>query len=156
MLRYRIGRWSSLESDMRCSVCYRLIFEGWWLEYYALVVALAMALALDAIRADWTLFATLDASFAACQTSCLGTLPGQFGLQGSLRIGRISSLQLDLMVVVPGFEFGLHLGQNQHMTDSISTELPHCLMLLVVIRLKEATQHKSIFGYLDQEDVETK
>lgn len=119
-----------MESNVRRSICYRLIIKGWWLEYYALVVALAMALALDTIRADWTLFAALDAPLATGQTSCLGTFPGQFGLQGGLSGKRISGLQLDLMVVVPGFEFGLHLGQNQHMTNAISSELPHCPVLL--------------------------
>lgn len=44
------------------------------LENDALVVALALALGLDAVGASRSFFATLDAAFAACEAARLGSL----------------------------------------------------------------------------------
>lgn len=100
---------SGLKSDVRGSIRDRLIFKSGRLEYYALAIALAMPLALDAIRTDGTLFAALDATLAAREASGLSTLSGQFGLQSSFSGRCIRSLLLDdLTVVMSGFVFELH------------------------------------------------
>jgi hypothetical protein len=45
------------------------------LENYTLIVALTLALGLDAVVAGGTLFSTLDASLSASQAAGLGSLP---------------------------------------------------------------------------------
>jgi hypothetical protein len=47
----------------------------WSLEDYALIIALALALRLDAVAAGRTLLSTLDAAFSARQTASFGPLP---------------------------------------------------------------------------------
>ena len=81
--RWKPRNWAYLKRDVCTSVrCWSIIVLRWFKDH-ALVVAFAMALALDAIAAYWALFAALDASTSTGQAPCLGTFSRQLRLQCS-------------------------------------------------------------------------
>lgn len=74
---------------MRASVRRGAEVIGRRLEYNALAIALALALAFDAVLANRTLFAAFDASFAAGQTARLGALARELRLERRFCSGRV-------------------------------------------------------------------
>ena len=69
---------------MSASIWRGAVVESGRLEDYSLAIAIAMALAFDAVLANWPLLAALDSSFATRQASGLCALPGEFGLERRL------------------------------------------------------------------------
>ena len=86
------------------------------LEDDTLAVAFAVSFRFDAVLAHRTFLAALDATFATCQTSCLGPFAREFGFQGGLSLACVSAIVLVFVVavvvrrLVPGA--GIHLAED--------------------------------------------
>ena len=101
IMRMRLaGKWLSLESDVSTAMGDRLVLEVRRLEDNALVVAIAMAFALDAILAHRTLFAAFDATLATGEASGLGPFARQLCFQGSFGSRSVGALGVGGRIIV--------------------------------------------------------